>query len=65
MNSQETADHMWKLLKIWDYFIIVGVFFATFSSNTLPMRLVWLESNLQSIHTDFEGIRGVAFGHAI
>ena len=51
---------MWKLLRVWDYFVIVSdLTFLTFS------YLVWLESNFQDLTHDSARIRRELAGYDI
>ena len=54
---------MWKLLRIWDYFIIVSELFLPFL--TLIVCAAWLESNIQSERAYFARVRGATLGHVL
>ena len=55
MQYQTTSENMWKLLRVWDYFIIVSLFLIL---KTLNFVLVWLEGNLQNVDHDTVRVRG-------
>lgn len=51
---------MWKLERIWDYFIVVSV-----CVNDVLFIVVWLEIDIQSFNSVIERKRGTAIRNAV
>jgi len=66
MQSQADGEAMWKLQRVWDYFIIVSasqtnILLISFSL----VSLVWMEGDLQGVNPHLERLRRVVIEHAL